>query len=158
MLIKIYFRCKPIYKSVTQKKLPSYKSKVYIRDNFFVQSHIINNQLKILNKTKHIGKSWIITIFEHMVKNNIEKRYLILKLNIVKKQDPNFSKNRCYISKLKMVKKQILPSVNIGITFQNSIWFKENKILPSAKIDAMYIWKLNMVRKRRFTFSKNLVL
>ena len=57
MLIKIYFRCKPIYKSVTQKKLPSYKSKVYIRDNFFVQSHIINNQLKILNKTKHIGKS-----------------------------------------------------------------------------------------------------
>ena len=129
MLIKIYFRCKPIYKSVTQKKLPSYKSKVYIRDNFFVQSHIINNQLKILNKTKHIGKSWIITIFEHMVKNNIEKRYLILKLNIVKKQDPNFSKNRCYISKLKMVKKQILPSVNIGV---------------------MYIWKLNMVRKRRF--------
>ena len=26
MLIKIYFRCKPIYKSVTQKKLSSYKS------------------------------------------------------------------------------------------------------------------------------------
>ena len=35
MLIRIYFRCKPIYKSVTQKKLPSYKSKIYIRDNFF---------------------------------------------------------------------------------------------------------------------------
>ena len=35
MLIRIYFRCKPIYKSLTQKKLPSYKSKIYIRDNFF---------------------------------------------------------------------------------------------------------------------------
>ena len=52
MLIKLYFRCKTIYKSVIQKKLPSYRSKVYIKDHFFVQSHKINNQLKILNKAK----------------------------------------------------------------------------------------------------------
>ena len=62
-----------------------------------------------------------------------------MKLRIVKKQDCNFSKNKCYISKLKMVKKQILHSLNIGVIFQNSTWFKENKILPSVKIGAMYI-------------------
>ena len=36
-------------------------------------------------------------------------------------------------------KKQILHSLNIGVIFQNSTWFKENKILPSVKIGAMYI-------------------
>ena len=38
-----------------------------------------------------------------------------------------------------MVKKTNLPSVNIEVILQNSTWFKENKILHSVKIGAMYI-------------------
>ena len=154
MLIKIYFRCKPIYKSVTQKKLSSYKSKVYIWDNFFVLSHIINNQLKILNKTK---KYWQILnyhyIWTHGRKQHTtfrEKRYLFSNSTLLKNRILTSVKIGAIFQNWKWLKKQILPSVNIEVILQNSTWFKENKIVHSVKIGAMYIWKLNMVRKRIF--------
>ena len=109
MLIRIYFRCKPIYKSVTQKKLPSYKSKVYVRDNFFGAITYNKKSTKDLEQNKKNGQNLNYHyIWAHGKKRYItfsEIRYLILKLKIVKKQHSNFSKNRCYISKLKMVKK-----------------------------------------------------
>ena len=154
MLIKIYFRCKPIYKSVTQKKLSSYKSKVYIWDNFFVLSHIINNQLKILNKTK---KYWQILnyhyIWTHGRKQHTtfrEKRNLFSNSTLLKNRILTSVKIGAIFQNWKWLKKQILPSVNIEVILQNSTWFKENKIVHSVKIGAMYIWKLNMVRKRIF--------
>ena len=54
MLIRTYFRCKPIYKSVTQKKLPSYKSKVYIRDNFFCAITYNKQSTKVLEQNNKI--------------------------------------------------------------------------------------------------------
>ena len=72
MLIKIYFRCKPIYKSVTQKKLSSYKSKVYIWDNFFCAITYNKQSTKDIEQNKKIlANLEFITIFEHMVENNI---------------------------------------------------------------------------------------
>ena len=41
------------------------------------------------------------------------------------------------MSKLKMVKNEILPSVKTGAIFQNSKWLK-NKILPAVKIGAYF--------------------
>ena len=41
------------------------------------------------------------------------------------------------MSKLKMVKNEVLPSVKIGAIFQNAKWLK-NEILLSVKIDAIF--------------------
>ena len=54
MLIKIYFKYKPIYKSVIQKKLPSHRSKVYIRDNFFCAIVYNKQSTKDLEQNKKI--------------------------------------------------------------------------------------------------------
>ena len=121
---------------------------------FFVLSHIINNQLKILNKTK---KYWQILnyhyIWTHGRKQHTtfrEKRYLFSNSTLLKNRILTSVKIGAKFQNWKWLKKQILPSVNIEVILQNSTWFKENKILHSVKIGAMYIWKLNMVRKRIF--------
>ena len=72
MLIKIYFRCKPIYKTVTQKKLPSYKSKVYIRDNFFCAITYNKQSTKVLEQNNKILANLELSLFEHIVKNETQ--------------------------------------------------------------------------------------
>ena len=53
--MKIYFRCKPIYKRVSQKKIPSYRSKVYVSDTFLCAITYNKQSTKDLEKkTKKI--------------------------------------------------------------------------------------------------------
>ena len=142
---KIYFRCKPIYNSVTQKQLPSYRSKVYIRDNSSCAITYNKQSTKDREQNKTIGKSWIITIFEHMIKQHTtfsEKKYLILKLNI--------QHGLTWFKENKM-----LHSVKIGATYiwKSSTWLEKGDSTFSK--NWCYNSKHNMVKKTRFYLQLN---
>ena len=58
------------------------------------------------------------------------------------------------MSKLKMVKNEILPSIKIGAIFQNSKWLK-NGILPPVKVGAIFENSARLKIQVSATFSKN---
>ena len=104
MLIKIYFRCKPIYNSLTQKKLPSYKSKVYSRDNIFWAITYNKQSTKDLEQNKKILANLELSpYFEHMVKKDIL---------------PSVEKGTLFSSST-LLKNKILTSVKISAIFPN---------------------------------------
>ena len=104
MLIKIYFRCKPIYNNLSQKKLPSYKSKVYSRDNIFWAITYNKQSTKDLEQNKKILANLELSpYFEHMVKKDIL---------------PSVKKGTLFSSST-LLKNKILTSVKISAIFPN---------------------------------------